>query len=47
VRFALTENPVSEHRPRRAFEGLFEDFAESDFLSSDDEPNAGKKGKRN
>lgn len=47
VRFALTENPVSEHRPRRAFEGLFEDFAESDFLSSDDEPNASKKGKRN
>lgn len=38
VRFALTENPVSEHRQRRAFEGLFEDLADSDFLSSGSEP---------
>lgn len=35
VRFALTENPVSEHRPRIALAGLFEDLADSDFLSSD------------
>jgi len=47
VRFALTENPVSGHRPRRAFGGLFEDLAENDFLSSDAEPNADKKEKRN
>jgi Protein of unknown function (DUF3780) len=38
VRFALTENPVSEHRPRRAFEGLFEDLDDSDFLSGGSEP---------
>ena len=46
VRFALTENPVSEHRPRRAFEGLFEDLADSDFLSSDSEPPMGGHNKR-
>jgi hypothetical protein len=47
VRFALTENPVSDHRPRRAFEGLFEGFGEGDFLSSDPEPKTGTKGKGN
>jgi len=42
VRYALTENPVSEHRPRRALSGLFEDLADSDFLSGDTDapPNA-------
>jgi hypothetical protein len=27
-RFALTENPVYEHRTRRDFAGLFEDLAD-------------------
>lgn len=36
VRYALTENPVSEHRPRRRTPGLFEDLADSDVLSSDE-----------
>jgi hypothetical protein len=47
VRFALTENPVSEHRQRRALEGLFENFGEGDFLSSDSEITTGNRGKGN
>lgn len=47
VRFALTENPVSDHRPRRVFEGLFEGLGEGNFLPSDAEPKTGTKGKGN
>jgi hypothetical protein len=43
VRFALTENPVSEYRPRRALSGLFEDLADSDFLSGDTDASLGRR----
>lgn len=46
VRFALTENPVSEYRPRRAFEGLFEDLGEPDTLSSGPKSQAGGRDSR-
>ena len=44
VRYALTENPVSEHRPRRALTGLFEDLADTDFLSSENESTISARG---
>jgi hypothetical protein len=47
VRFALTENPVSEHRSQRSFAGLFENLADNDFASSGGDASAGKKDKEN
>ena len=37
VRFALTENPVSEHRPRRFAVPLFASLADEDYIV---EPNS-------
>lgn len=44
VRFALTENPVSEYQPRRSMTGLFESLSESDFAPSDENGSGHPKG---